>query len=218
MKKEALSHAIKSLFPVFEQTEMVEDLLNQSQFMDVSPGTTLMGIDQIIKVIPLVYSGAIKVMREDAEGNEIFLYYIQAGQSCAMTLSSCLRREKSAVKAIVQENTQLLAVPVEVVYQLQLRYPSWNNFILETYSGRFNELLSVVDSVAFQNMDVRLLKYLFRKSSILKSKTIHISNTAIAKDLNSSREVISRLLKQLEQKQFLKATRGKIELLDIPQS
>ena len=218
MKKEALSHAIKSLFPVFDQTEMVEDLLNQSQFMDLPPGTTLMGIDQIIKVIPLVYSGAIKVMREDAEGNEIFLYYIQAGQSCAMTLSSCLRREKSAVKAIVQENTQLLAVPVEVVYQLQLRYPSWNNFILETYSGRFNELLSVVDSVAFQNMDVRLLKYLFRKSSILKSKTIHISNTAIAKDLNSSREVISRLLKQLEQKQFLKATRGKIELLDIPQS
>ncbi|MEM6380178.1 MAG: Crp/Fnr family transcriptional regulator [Bacteroidota bacterium] len=218
MKKEALQKVTKSLFPVFHQTKMVEDLIAQSQFMDLPAETVLMGIDQIIKVIPLVYSGAVKVIREDTDGNEIFLYYIQAGQSCAMTLSSCLKREKSAVKAIVQENTALLAVPVEVVYQLQLRYPSWNNFILETYSNRFNELLNVVDSVAFQNMDVRLLKYLFIKSTILNSKTIHISNTAIAKDLNSSREVISRLLKQLEQKQILKTSRGKIELLDIPKS
>lgn len=206
---------IQENFPSFDQFELIKDLSEKGTFIEVPSNEVLLDSGNIIKVIPLVFKGSIKVFREDQYGNEIFLYYIQSGQSCAMTLSSCLKREKSVVKAITQSRTKILAVPVDVVHDFMFKYPSWNNFILQTYSIRFEEIIDVVDHVAFQKMDARLLKYLLDKSALLKSKELAISNTEIAKDLNSSREVISRLLKQLEKRAVLKAARGKIELFDL---
>jgi CRP/FNR family transcriptional regulator len=161
-----------------------------------------------------VLDGSIKVIREDEEGNEIFLYYIKSGESCAMTLSSCLRRETSSVKAIVESPADLLALPADVIYSFALRYPSWNDFMTETYARRFEEMLEVIDHIAFHSMDVRLLKYLIDRSHLLQSKVLSVSRTQIAKDLNSSREVISRLLKQMEKKRLVKISGTQVELLE----
>ena len=209
------AQTIKQHFPIFDQSELVRELLERSQYVDLPANQTILEAGHIISNIPLVFSGAIKVIREDDTGNEIFLYYIRGGQSCAMTITACLKREKSVVKAITQTETKALIVPLDVVHDFLFRYPSWSKFVVDTYSRRFEEIIEVVDSVAFQNMDARLLKYLLEKSRLLKTNKLVISNTEIAKDLNSSREVIFRLLKQLEQRKVLIAARGKIELLDL---
>ena len=151
----------------------------------------------------------------DGEGNELFLYYIKGGESCAITLSSCLKKEKSSVKAIVQDKAELIALPVESVYEFVRKYPTWNDFILATFNTRFDEILEVLDDVCFHNTDFRLVKFLQGKSSLLSTKVLNISHKEIAADLNTSREVVSRLLKQLEAKGAIELQRGRIQINDL---
>ena len=213
MEASNLGQQLRSLFPILSQTGLVLDIVQKGQFVELPAGAQLLDLGNIIKVVPLVLSGSVKVVREDEEGNEIFLYYIRKGESCAMTLTSCLKREKSAIKAIVEQQVRAIAVPVEAIYDFVHRYPSWNDFIVETFSKRFEEILEVVDHIAFHQLDVRLLKYLMGRGKMLDTNVLEMSKTAIARDLNSSREVISRLLKQMEKNKLIRMSGQKIELL-----
>lgn len=211
----AIKKAIHQLFPVFDQLELVDDLAKNSTFMKLPPKTELLNSGSYITVIPLVLSGSIKIFRTDESGREIFLYYVQEGESCAITLSSCLKTEKSSIRAVVQEETNLLAIPVNVIYDINKKYPSWHQFVFDSFNQRFSEVLTVLENVVFHHMDERLVKHLIDKTLTLNSKILLISHQEIANDLATSREVISRLLKQFEKKGLVELSRGKIIIKEL---
>lgn len=215
MDKTTLKNKIRHQFPIFSQSELINEMAEKGQILELPAKFQILDVGSIINVIPLVFEGAIKVVREDENGNEIFLYYIRSGESCAMTLSSCIKREKSTIKAIAQSDTQALAVPVEAIYRFMHKYPSWSDFIVETYAKRFDEMLEVIDSVCFHGMDFRLLRYLLEKQNLAASSVLNISHQEIANDLNTSREVISRMLKQIEKKGAINLSRSQIEIIDL---
>ncbi len=211
MDKNGIKTALRQHFSVFQQGELVEEIASKGIYMYVPSDQYILEVGSFIKVIPLVIKGSVKVVRQEKSG-EIFLYYIRPGQSCAMTLSSCMKREKSRIKAIVQEDTELVALPAEDVYYMIRKYPAWQNFVVETYSQRFDEIMEVLDHVVFHKLDERLFKYLQKRSSSQNSLELPISHQEIASDLATSREVISRLLKQLERQGLIQLFRGKIVL------
>lgn len=192
---------------------MVDEIVAHGKRYTFSTGESVIEIGTTVSFIPLITHGTLKVIRVDEEGNELLLYYLKAGQSCAMTLSSCLKNGYSTVRAIALETTEVITVPSKLVASFMLKYPVWSDFVVDTYARRFDEILTVLDQVAFHNLDTRLLQYLKEKSSIEGSKELHLSRAAIARDLNSSREVISRLLKQMEQKGLIKSSGGLITVV-----
>ncbi len=215
METQEIKRAIQRLFPLFDQLELVDELAKNSDFMQLPPKAELLNSGSYIKVIPLVLSGSIKIFRTDENGREIFLYYVQGGESCAITLSSCLKMEKSSIKAVVQEETTLLAIPVGVIYDVNKKYPSWHHFVFDTFSQRFNEVLTVLENVVFHHMDERIAKYLIDKALSLNTKELIISHQEIANDLATSREVVSRLLKQFEKKGLVELSRGKVTIKEL---
>ena len=217
MDKIVLRKQIKSLFPTLSQIELVDEIIANSQYLKMPAKFEVMQADSIIQVIPIVISGSINVVREGNTGSSVFLYYIKAGESCALTLSSCLKREKSQIKAVVESGCEILAIPVNIVYDFVHKYPSWNDFVIHTYSNRFEEMLNLVDNVCFYNIDNRLIQYLLSKQKIFQNDILIISHQEIATDLATSREVISRLLKQLERKNAILLGRGKVTILNLSQ-
>lgn len=173
-----------------------------------------MDIEQPINQIPLVIKGSIKILREDEEGNEIFLYYLEPGHACATSITCCMSGQRSTIRAIAEDDTEYLAIPVQYSDEWMLKYKTWKNFVMNTYAERFEELLKAIDQLAFKKMDERLSKYLHDKADLHESCEIHISHQEIAYDLNTSREVISRLLKQLERIGSIKLGRNRIIILD----
>ena len=212
MQRSDLKQIIRRKFPVFDNNSLVESLIDNTQYFKLPAGTELMHMGSYITVVPLVISGTIKVFREDETGREVFLYYIKEGESCALTLTSCFKMEKSYIKAKIQDETEFIAIPVELVRNFHKEHPSWSKFVFSTFSKRFDEILKVLENVVFHNMDERLSTYLIEKSTILKTQTIYSSHKEIEDDLVTSREVISRLLKQMEKKGLLELSRGKIKL------
>jgi CRP/FNR family transcriptional regulator len=203
---------IRRLFPVFDQHELAAWLLAQGRQQVFEAGAVLMQTGSAIRHIPLVLSGSVKVSREDAEGREIFLYYMLPGETCAMTLNACYQHEQSRVNALTQERSSLLLLPVAAVYEATKRFPAWQRFTFDSFGQRFDELLQTLEGVVFQQLDERLRHYLLEKTAALNTRQLHISQQQIADDLNSSREVISRLIRQFEQKGFLRHARGVIEI------
>lgn len=215
MKKSEIKKTIKELFPVFSQSELIEAIVQHGQYMKLPEKTPILTSGSVIQAIPIVFSGSLKVTREDSKGQTVFLYYIREGESCALTLSSCLKREKSGAVAITESETEILALPVEVVYSFVRKYPSWNDFVIHTFNNRFEELLQLVDDVCFQKMDARLVNYLSNKCNLLNTTVLTISHQEIADDLATSREVISRLLKQFEKQGGVELSRGKLKVLGL---
>ena len=215
MEKSELKKAIQNRFPAFDQTALLEVLVTEAKYIHLPPETTILQTGDYIQVIPLVIRGSVKVLREDREGKEALLYYIRSGQSCAMTLTSCMRRARSSIKAITQESTELLAIPTAVIYGISKQFPSWQSFVYDSFDDRFNEVLEALDNVIFHKMDDRLSKYLTTKSTTLAVDTLKISHQEIAAELATSREVVSRLLKQFEKKGLLQLQRGQIKLTGL---
>lgn len=204
---------VKENFPSFYEVELQEEIAAVGQIVEVDAGEVLMDIGNYIKTMPLLISGSIKILREDEEGNELLMYYLNAGGTCAVSLTCCMRQEKSSIRAICEEDVQFISIPVKYMDIWMKKYDSWKNFVLETYRQRFDELLETIDSIAFLKMDERLLKYLNDKMEVTKSKVLNVTHQEIAYDLNSSREVISRLLKQLEKLGRIKLGRNKVEIV-----
>ena len=210
-----ITDVLQNTFPAFSEKALRDDIAKVGKYEKVPAGTVLMDVGRYIKSVPLVISGSIKIMREDDEGNEIFLYYIENNQTCAMSLTCCLTFSQSQIRAIVEDDADIIFIPVDSMDEWMLKYPTWKNFVMQTYSLRFEELLRTIDLIAFHNMDDRLLAYLKEKSENLKTNELDITHQEIAYDLNSSREAVSRLLKKLENQERLKLSRNRITLLSM---
>ncbi len=176
-------------------------------------GDVILDEDSYIKAIPIVTNGSIKVMRMDEDGREILLYYIKTGESCIMSFLGGLHNDTSKVKAIAEEETEILFIPIDKVSQLIKEFPEWLDYIFRLYHKRFEELLEVVNAVAFKKMDERLLNFIKNKAEITKSHTLYITHEQIANELGTARVVVSRLLKQMEAENLLILGRNKITLV-----
>ncbi len=205
---------IENYGTVFEK-ELINEIANIGLLKNTKEGDTLIEIGNYIKSMPLLISGAIKILREDTDGDELLLYYLEKGQTCSMTLNCCMSSSKSEIRAIAETDTTLIMIPIEKMEEWTAKYKSWRNFVFDSYNTRLKELLNTVDSIAFQNMDKRLIDYLKEKSRILNSKTIHSTHQEIAYDLHSSRVVVSRLLKKLEELGSIKLNRNYIKIIKL---
>lgn len=199
---------------IFEK-ELIEEINQVGTFKEVTEGMLLMDIGQYIRSMPLLISGAIKILREDEEGDELLLYYLEPGDTCAMTLTCCMGSAKSEIRAIAETDTQLIMVPVQKMEEWTGRYRNWRNFVFESYHTRLMEMLETIDSIAFMNMDQRLLKYLKEKTRIGKEDMINATHQQIAYDLHTSRVVVSRLLKSLEKKGMIELHRNSIKIIAL---
>ena len=202
--KELLREKFKNIF----EKELLDELQAIGKPVNVKAG-------QYIKFIPLLLSGSIKIIRQDDTDGEILLYYVGSNETCAMSLTCCMAHQKSRIRAIAEEDTEMITVPVEKMDEWMIKYESWKNFVMQTYNARFDELLRTIDSIAFQKVDERLENYLKSKAELTESKLLVVSHQQIAEELNSSREVISRLLKHLEKNGKIKLGRNKIELMEL---
>ena len=207
---------LQPIHKLFSQLEpaLLEQIEKQGSINEIPAGEILMRTGQYVKSTMLVLEGMVKIFREDEEGNEFLMYYLQPGEACAISLVCASKMEASRVMAKAVEDTTVLMIPIKLMDEWMSKYKSWYYFVLETYRNRFEELLVLIDQIAFRNMDERLLFYLQRHTEVNHTKTIHLSHLQIADDLNSSREVISRLLKKMEQRNIVSLHRNSIELKD----
>ncbi len=190
-----------------------EKLLSYGVSKTFAEGDIILNENAYIKSIPIVVKGSIRVMRSDEEDREILLYYIQAGETCIMSFLGGLHHDTSKIKAVAEEDTEILFIPIEKVSLMIKEFPEWLDYIFRLYHKRFEELLEVVNDVAFKKMDERLLDFIKKKSELTHSKTIHITHEQIANELGTVRVVISRLLKQLEENGIVTLGRNKITLM-----
>lgn len=162
----------------------------------------------------MIIEGSIKVSREDEDGNELFLYYLNAGDTCSMSFSCCMMNKKSDISTVAEDDTTLIGIPIQYVDEWMSRFKSWQQFVMQSYDLRMRELVQTIDEIAFKRMDERLMNYLEKKSEAAQSKVINSTHQQIAFDLNASREAVSRLLKQMEKEGSVQLGRNKITLLD----
>lgn len=208
-----IQELIENYGHLFEK-ELLEEINKVGTFKEISEGHELIKPGSYIKSMPLIVSGAIKILREDEDGDELLLYFLERGDTCAMTLSCCLGQHQSEIKAIAEIDSKLIMVPVGKMEDWTAQYKSWRNFVFESYHKRLMEAIETIDSIAFLKMDERLLKYLREKVKVNKDQTIHNTHQEIAYDLHTSRVVVSRLLKKLEEKGKIKLFRNHIEVMD----
>lgn len=207
-------HALQQSYGGLFEKALIEDINQVGTIKDVPEGFLLIDFGQYIRSMPLLVSGAIKVLREDTDGNELLLYFLEQGETCAMTLNCCLGQTKSQIRAIAETDTKLIMIPVEKMEEWTGKYRSWRNYVFESYHNRLMEMLESIDSIAFLRMDQRLLKYLREKVQINQNKVIHATHQDIADDLHTSRVVVSRLLKSLENSGVIRLHRNNIEILE----
>lgn len=200
---------------LFTQLEpaLLEELDKYAVIKNIQSGETLIRTGQYVKSTMLVLEGMLKVFRENEEGEEFLMYYLQPGEACAISLVCASKMEASQVMVKAMEDSIVLMLPIQLMDEWMSKYKSWYYFVLTTYRNRFDELLTLIDQVAFRNMDERLRFYLNRHAEINAIKRINLSHQQIADELNSSREVISRLLKKMEQHGMVKLFRNYIELI-----
>jgi CRP/FNR family transcriptional regulator len=184
---------------------LIQEIDHHGIWKKVLSNEIFMEAGEKVLFMPLLLEGSLKILREDDKGDELLLYYIESGDTCAMTLTCCMGNAISNLRAIVEEDALMILLPVEKMEQWIVDYRSWRTFVLNSYNNRLNELLSAIDSLAFKKLDERLWQYLVDKVKITSSTELSITHNEIAEELNSSRVVISRLLKQLENS-------GKIEM------
>lgn len=196
---------LKNNFGHLFEDSLLNEINQVGTYKDVSEGFKMMEIGDYVRSMPLLISGAIKILREDNDGDELLLYFLEKGDTCAMTLTCCIGQTKSEIRAIAETDTTLIMVPIQKMEEWAEKYKSWRKFVFESYHNRLNEMFSTIDSIAFLKMDERLLKYLKEKTRVSESKTLYSTHQEIAYELHTSRVVISRLLKKLE-------NLGKIEL------
>ncbi|WP_223550777.1 Crp/Fnr family transcriptional regulator [Aestuariivivens sp. NBU2969] len=192
---------------------LLGEILQIGRFKTYKKNDIIIDIGQPLKFIPLLISGNIKILREDNEGNELLIYFLEAGETCTMSLTCCMGTTKSKIRAVAEKDSSLVMIPVQNMLQWFHNNRSWRTFILESYQERFDEMLDTIDNIAFMKMDERLNKYLVEKTKLHGSKTINVKHQDIAEDLHTSRVVISRLLKQLENEEKIKLSRNKIVVL-----
>ncbi|MBS1607905.1 MAG: Crp/Fnr family transcriptional regulator [Bacteroidetes bacterium] len=176
-------------------------------------GSVILNFNAYIKSIPIVLSGSIRVVKTDIDGHEILLYYIKPGESCIMSFLAGIHHDTSKIKAIIEEDAEILLIPVENAGKWIKEFPEWTDFIFALYQKRFEELLEVVNAIAFQKLDARLLHLLKQKAALFNTKDISVTHQQLADELATSREAVSRILKQMENSGYITLSRNKVSLL-----
>lgn len=201
--------ATDSLF----QTLLKDEVTTYGQLKKFPAGSVILQEDSYIKAIPLVLNGSLKVMRTDQDGHEILLYYITPGESCIMSFLGGIHNETSKIKAVVEEDAEILFIPVDKASEWVKKFPEWSDFIFKLYHKRFEELLTAVNAIAFQKLDERLLQLLKQKSDLYQTREIKITHQQLADELGTAREAVSRVMKQMENEGLVTLSRNKIILL-----
>ena len=205
---------VRQHFPEIAEKGLQEEIAEAGKIFHYRAGEVIMDYGSYVKLVPLVIEGSIKVVREDEGGNELFLYFLEAGNACTMSFSCCMMDKKSIIQAEAEEDVTFIGIPVRKMDEWMRKYQSWKNFVMMSYDYRMTELVRTIDRIAFQKMDERLLDYLRKKSDTANSKLIKATHQDIAASLNSSREAVSRLLKQLEHMGKVRLGRNSIELIE----
>ncbi|ETN95341.1 CRP/FNR family transcriptional regulator, anaerobic regulatory protein [Zhouia amylolytica] len=206
---------IKDRYGYIFEDELINEINEVATIKEVKEGEKLIEIGDYIKLMPLVISGAIKIMREDSDGDELLLYFLEGGDTCAMTLACCMGQKKSEIRAVAETKATLIMIPVQKMEEWMTKYSTWRSFVLESYQNRLNEMLEAIDTIAFLKMDQRLLKYLKDKAMVTRDDVISTTHQQIAYDLHTSRVVVSRLLKALEKEGKIKLNRNSILVKDL---
>ena len=199
---------------IFEEA-LLDEIVQLSQYKKFKAEDYLIEIGDYIKTMPLLLHGAIKILREDENGDEFLLYFLERGDTCAMTLTCCMGQHKSKIRAVAETDGEMLMIPVGKMEEWLTKYKTWRNFVFESYNIRLNEMLEAIDTLAFKNLDERIFKYLSDKVKVLGTTEITNTHQEIASEMHTSRVVVSRLLKGLELKGKIKLHRNKIEVLDF---
>ena len=202
----------ESFSELFEPA-LLEQMEKKGKEVVLSEGDVLLDYGQIVRNMPIILSGSLKVLRKDDKGHELLLYYVSKNEGCAMTFSCCMEQFPSEIKVVAEEDSELFLLPIDVMDRWLHDYPTWKNFVMQTMRNRFNELLRTIDQMAFQKLDERLISYLKDKSEVSSSALINLSHEQIANELATSREVVSRLLKKLENDGKVLLYRNQIKLL-----
>lgn len=200
--------------PQISDPQLLEELEKHGTLQEMEAGKSIIEPGQYIKMVPVVLEGTIKVMRTNEEGHDLFLYYIESGETCAVSLTCCSAMNPSEVKAVAEEKTRILAIPARKHEEWTNEFRQWKDFVAQTYQKRFQAMFQAIDDIAFKKMDERLIKYLVVKSRQAKSNELSITHQEIAKELGTSREVISRLLKQLENRKLVELGRNIVYVRD----
>jgi CRP/FNR family transcriptional regulator len=197
----------------FIRKDLLDRLLKEGTVRSFAPDSVIIEEHDYIKNVPIVLSGSIKVFKLDEDGKEILLYYIKPGESCVMSFLGAACNGTSKIRAVVEEQAEVLILPVHKAIDLIRDNPVWLEFIFQLYNKRFEELLAVVNAVVFQKMDDRLWEFLKTKAKLLQTSELDITHQQVADELGTAREVVSRLLKQLERNNKIILSRNKIKVL-----
>jgi CRP/FNR family transcriptional regulator len=213
IEQERILELVVEHFPSLAEPALQKEIAEVGSLLHFNAGQIVMDYGSYVRMVPLIIEGSIKVTREeDEEGKEMILYFLGKGETCAMTFTCCMMEKKSAFRTEAMEDTSFIGIPVKFMDQWMTKYQSWKNFIMRTYDTKMMELIEVLDSVSFEAMDQRLLKYLRARSEAIGSKTIECTHQEIANDLNASREAVSRLLKKMENKGLVSLHRNRVDL------
>ncbi len=199
---------------IFEEA-LLEEISETGTLKTFQENEMIIDYGDYVKFLPLLLSGAIKILREDKKGDELLLYFLESGDTCAMTLSCCLGQTRSEIRAVAEKETQLIMIPIQKMEEWTSKYKSWRNFVFDSYHSRLTEMLETIDTIAFLNMDKRLMRYLQDKAKINQNELVQVTHQEIAYDLHTSRVVISRLLKKLELDGKIELQRNAINVLDL---
>ncbi|WP_457618097.1 Crp/Fnr family transcriptional regulator [Lutibacter sp.] len=194
---------------IFEK-ELIEEIVSSGIYRNIQSGGILIDIGDNMTHVPLILNGAVKIIREDNDGHEIALYFLKKGDTCAISFVNCIHRAKSMFRGITEKETEGIFIPVEKVDDWLKKYETWRHFIIDSYHMRLIEMVESIDTLAFTKLDNRLHKFLTDKIKIMKTNTLIITHQEIADDINTSRVVVSRLLKQLENEGKIKIRRNRI--------
>lgn len=210
MLREKLNEYYRFVF----EPELIDELVKVGKYKKIEGDQVLMDIGDDFHFIPLMLTGAIKISRENDLGDEIALYFLERGDTCTISFVSGLHSSKSKIRGITERTSEIVFIPIEKLEEWMVKYKSWRNFVIESYNIRLNEMLEAIDTLAFLKMDERIYKYLSDKVKIMQDPILNTTHQDIAIDLNTSRVVVSRLLKQLEKEGKINLFRNKIEVLE----
>ena len=210
--KSLIRKQLRNSFKKNFEKKLLKEIVEIGIYKKFTKGEILIDIDDQMTHIPLIIDGIVKVIREDQHSDEILLYFLEQGDTCAISFINCINRSKSMFRAEVEKDTKCIMIPVNKIEDWIIKYPTWRHFIIDSYHNRLTEMVDTIDSLAFLRLDDRLYKYLSDKMKIMHNKNLTITHQQIADDLNTSRVVVSRLLKALEKVGKIELGRNKIKI------
>jgi len=211
-KRKEIEKLLRAYYPQLSQEQLIEEIGEFGEIIEKKAGEKVIDFGAYVRFLPLVLSGSLKISRINRSGEEIFLYYVGSGDTCASSFSCCMIQKKSLLKAEAEEDVRFISVPLKYADLWMSRYPQWRNFVVQMYDKRMMELIETLDTIAFSKMDERLMEYLQKKAEILNTRKLSITHQEIADDMNASREAVSRLLKKIEKDGLIKLGRNQLEL------